>query len=458
MKRSFFYIAVAAVQSVGSIGGPLLAARLMGPAQLGILAVAMLAVILIRAVASLGLYGPISVSLHEGAEGVAQGRRLLSWSGVLCLPLSLALGVAALFVPADGASYLSAAGAGVAGAVSLGHQALHRSVTNHAAYATAVLGPTAYANLGGLAALAGFGGGARTYVSAMAFVSLLTAAVLHARHLRGAGRPSRAELQEGLRVGLPLVVTASATVALSLGDRPIIQAFLDDAAVGRYHLTYIIAGGGVPLLGALNNAWLPMVLDVPERERMAGLARSITGVVRGTAVLSLGALIVAPPLVLLIGGPEYFAPDTAWLALAVALGVVPFAVYSGMSIGLLSARATRRIAIATVAAAVTNLAANLLLIPTVGLVGGGIATIVSYSCAAAIAWHRLGWRQAIDWATPRLIVTVLALGALGVLASILPVAGSVPTVLRLVLGALIGALGCLLVARSLSRRAEPVPA
>ena len=457
MKRSLFYVFVAGLQSIGSIGGPLIAARRLGPAQLGVLAIGVLVVVFVRSLASLGLYGPVSVALHDGPEGVRRGRAILRWSGLLCLPIGAVLCVLGLVVQGTPGSFLSSAAAGCAGAVAMGHQALHRSVTDHAAYASAVLGPTAYANLAGLAALWTLGGGAATYLAGMAVVSLLVSLMLHLRHVHGVAPASGPERKAALRVGLPLVLTAAATVGLSLGDRPIIGGILGEAEVGRYHLTYIIAGGGVPLLAALNNAWLPMVLDTPAAERMRILACSLAGLVVGTTVMSLGAAAAAPAVVKIVGGAQYVDSSTVWVAGVIALGVVPYAVYSGMTIGLLSLERTSTIAKATVLAVLANLAANLALVPTVGLVGAAASTIVSYGVAAGVAWRAIGGRSTVAWATPKVALAMggLCLGIL--LLAQMPVDGPEALTVRILIGAVAGALGCRSVAKALSRRPAANP-
>lgn len=450
MKRSMFYVVVAAIQSLGSIGAPLVAARVIGPSQLGVVAVGMLGVILVRAASSLGLYGPISVKLHEGGTGPREAIGLLRWSGLRCLVAGYATALVGIAVGGLSSSICFAAAGGFAGAVALGHQSLHRSQTHHPAYAAAMLGPTALAHIAGLISVFAIAPTARTYLGAMAFASLLVASALHLQFAQRAPVVPRAVLRQALHLGYPLVLTAASTVGLSLSDRPVIQGFLGEAASGRYHLVYILAAGGVPLLAALNNAWLPAVLNQPDERRLEVLSTTITDVVIWMSVLTVGAAIATPALVRLIGGEEFVTSGTATVSAIVAISVVPYAVYSGMSIGLLSTKQTDGIALSMVVAAGVNLALNFALIPTLGLVGAGIASVVGYSLAAQISWRRLGGASKVAWLTrPAAAAFLTCLGALAV-SVYLPVYSPTALTIRLILGAALGVLSCIAVARSTS--------
>lgn len=455
MRRSLFYIVVAALQAVGSIGSPLLVARKVGPAELGVIAVCLLVIVLVRAVASLGLYGPVSIALHDGDDGIRRARRLLRWSGLYCLPSAAVIIAAGFLTTASLSAYLLGVGAGFASAIALSHQALHRSIPNGPAYAMAVLGPTALANVAALVFTLLWGGSARAYIGSMAVVTLMVSAFLQGRYVWGAGRAIRSELFHALRVGSALIVSAAATVGLSLGDRPLIQSWLGEAAAGRYHVTYILAAGGIPLLGAVNNAWLPAVMQAPMDQRMMALRATTAHVLRGVLVLTVGAAVATPSLVKLIAGAEYIGPHTQLLAATIAVAVVPYAAYSGMCIGLLSTESTKAIALATCLGLVTNLAANVLLLASLGIVGAGVASILGYSVAALVAWWCLGVDRHLRWVDRPLIAWSLGVLVIVTMTTSMSVPDGWMAFLPVVLGGSIGLVGCLLVAQATSTQFTP---
>lgn len=449
MKRSFSYLAVAVIQGGGALAGSLLAAGPLGPAKLGTVSIGLLVAMMVRSLAAGGLYGPITIALHNEVDGAERARSLLRSSGRLCIPPA----ILAIVMGATTAGHLSAfsfaLASGFASAAGLSHQSFHRSTADFRAYATAMLVPSALAQAAGLIAIRVGTPEPETFFRAVALCSLAGAVGQHLSHCRRGPAPRR-ELRAAIRVGFPLVLTATATGLLSLADRPLVELFRDSASVGRYHLIYVLAAAGVPLLGGLNNAWLPLVLSHTRADRPAVLSQTLAQVLAGMTVVGAGCAVAAPGLVQLVAGSGYDAEQLRSVALFAASVIVPYTLYSGATIGLLGEEHTSAIWRATFIGAAVNLIANSVMIPLLGLAGAALAATIGYAATAVVAVAACASLPALAtnlWRSRSVRASLVIFCGIGMVSCIVATTGPWPTI-RIGIGGLIAMAGLVYSARS----------
>ena len=195
-------------------------------------------------------------------------------------------------------------------------------------------------------------------------------------------------LQVLLRYSLPLVAMELSSVMLSLGDRVLIQRMLGSAWLGVYSAPYNLCDYiGAVLVTAFTGAVTPMVLRLWADEGEAVTQHFLQRVFHLYLLFAIpmvaGVSAVAEPLLLLVASEKYRAGAAIipWVIGGVALqGLFPVA-----SAGLQIQKRSGRILLAILSAAGLNVLLNLLLIPSLGIEGAAIATLLAYGLMTALA-------------------------------------------------------------------------
>lgn len=181
-----------------------------------------------------------------------------------------------------------------------------------------------------------------------------------------------------LRFGLPLLPGAAAQWVTSLVDRFFVGAFWGTGEVGRYQVAQFCAAGPAIFATAFQAAWGPWAMSTMRFEnapkRIARATHHAT--LAGSVICALYSLIAPELLPIVAPGYSTILPDAVLLAHAHLFLTCTFAVAAGpMILGR-----TREVGIAMICGAVLNLSLNAALIPSLGLRGAAVATLVSYLC------------------------------------------------------------------------------
>jgi O-antigen/teichoic acid export membrane protein len=218
--------------------------------------------------------------------------------------------------------------------------------------------------------------------------------------LRG-GRRGAQRFSELLRFGLPTVPAEASVYALSLVDRVYIYHDRGAGLAGIYSIAVKLAGSVAFIVRAFQYAWPPLaysVRDDAEAARLYGLVTTYYLLVSGWVVA--GLALLGRWVVRLLAAHAYFGAYRAlpWVALGWALyGLwVVFLVIAGR------AKVTTRNFPASLAGLAANVVLLVLLVPSLGLAGAGIALCGAYvvmlgamhvltrrAFAAAFEWRRL---------------------------------------------------------------------
>ena len=236
--------------------------------------------------------------------------------------------------------------------------------------------------------------------------------------LRIAGpRYDRSLVPPALRFGLPLVPHLVSAWALRLADRLLISLLIGLPAaqalseLGAYSLGYQLGYVITVLVSSFNAAWSPWFFRVADRPEAPPIFREMTTLLMATLLtVGVGTAALSPQIITVIARPGYEA--AAGVLPVIAMASVLFAFYTMLTNLVFYAKATGRLALITVSAAVLNIAANIVLIPLMGILGAAWATFIAYSFFAVATW-----RYAI-----RLYPVRLDLRRLGVLAAVASIA------------------------------------
>jgi O-antigen/teichoic acid export membrane protein len=240
----------------------------------------------------------------------------------------------------------------------------------------------------------------------------------------------RSLLREMNRFGIPLVPTALFLWVTNFSDRLFLVQLADTAEVGLYSVGVRIASAMVLLLTAFRLAWPAFAYSIDDdREAKRTYAYVLTYLVALTTWVATGLALLSPWIVDWIAAPAF--AESSRVVGPLAFAAVAFGAYIVVAIGIGRAKRTQFNWVVTGAAAVVNIALNLLLIPPYGMMGAAIATVAAYSTmfCGMIWWAQKIYPVPYQW---RRVATAAAAGiglvAIGKLAG-----GGLPVALALAL-------------------------
>ena len=280
----------------------------------------------------------------------------------------------------------------------------------------------------------GAGEGARglllgSYASGAAFVLALIALQWRRLSLRF----DLGLLRRLLRFGLPTMPAEVSLYLLNFVDRIIIVRTVGLAEAGLYSLAVKFAQAVNVLVRGFQLAWPPLAYSIrDDDEARRAYATVVTLFVAGCAFVVTGIWLFSRWIARALAAPEFF--DSYEAVGLIATAVTLYALYMVLVVILGRTGRTEFNFPASIAALGANVVLNLLLVPSLGIVGAGLALVVSYLVVLALMY---GFTQRLfpvpyQWARLARVVAVAAiLVAAGEL--LLPGSGAVGLLGRIVL-------------------------
>jgi len=192
--------------------------------------------------------------------------------------------------------------------------------------------------------------------------------------------PSQTRIRKYVSYSFPLIFKGVSAMLLANADKFLVLYLLSPAAAGVYAAAYTICGVFRSLSSVLNPTLYPAVSAAWDDGEMADLRSLYRGVLMGYTILALPALVgltlVAPSFIRLLS-TEAVGDGATVLVPVIGVGLL-FRAYEGpLSYILKADERTTVLGAVVVLAATVNLALNVLLIPSLELMGAAIATLVS---------------------------------------------------------------------------------
>ncbi|MET0305080.1 MAG: oligosaccharide flippase family protein [Solirubrobacterales bacterium] len=256
----------------------------------------------------------------------------------------------------------------------------------------------------------GEGEGARglllgSYVSGAAFV--LGLIVVHRGRL--SLRIERPLLRRMLRFGLPTMPAELSLYALNFVDRIIILRTVGAAEAGLYSLAVKFSQAVNVLARGFQLAWPPLAYSIrDDDDARRAYAAVVTYFLAVCAFVVAGMWLFARWIARALAAPDFFQSYEAVGLISTA--VTLYALYMVLLVILGRTGRTEFNFPATGAALVVNVVLNLILVPPLGIVGAGIALVVSYLVVVALMY---GFTQRLfpvpyEWGRLARIVVVTA--------------------------------------------------
>jgi O-antigen/teichoic acid export membrane protein len=233
------------------------------------------------------------------------------------------------------------------------------------------------------------------------------------------------------RFGLPTMPAELSLYALNFVDRIVIVRSVGLAEAGLYSLAVKFAQAVNVLVRGFQLAWPPLAYSIrDDGEARRVYAAIVTWFVAGCTFVVTGMWLFSRWIVRALAAPQFF--DSYEAIGLVATGVTLYALYMVLVVILGRTGRTEFNFPATIAALLANVALNIALVPSLGIVGAGLALVASYVVVVALMYvftQRL-FPVPYEWSRlARIVLISAALVGLGEL--LLPTDGFVGLLARI---------------------------
>ena len=190
-----------------------------------------------------------------------------------------------------------------------------------------------------------------------------------------------------LRYGVPLAVGGLAVPILHAGDRYLVEMFIDTETVAVYTWGSRISGIlNMLFVQSFNLAFMVVGLKTlgSDKHDYSLHKRTLRHYAAGAAWCALALALLAEEITRLLGADAgYFAAVP--LVYPLSLGYFFYGIYLILVNSLFAGSRTKTIGGLVVAAAVGNILMNMILIPSIGIWGAAVSTLLSYAGLALLA-------------------------------------------------------------------------
>ena len=240
-----------------------------------------------------------------------------------------------------------------------------------------------------------------SYATGAAFVLALIA--LQWRRLSLRFDP--ALLRRLFRFGLPTMPAEVSLYALNFVDRLIILRSVGAAEAGLYSLAVKFAQAVNVLVRGFQLAWPPLAYSIrDDEEARRAYAVVVTAFTALCGFIVVGMWLEARWIVRLLADPKFF--DSYEAIGPLTLGAALYGVYLALVVILGRTGKTQYNFPVTIVATIANVILNLILVPAWGIVGAGVALIVSYLIVIVLIYGVSRRIFPIPWQWGRLTVVV----------------------------------------------------
>ena len=235
------------------------------------------------------------------------------------------------------------------------------------------------------------------------------------------------------RFGLPTMPAEVSLYLLNFVDRLIITRSLGLAEAGLYSLAAKFAQAVNVLVRGFQLAWPPLAYSIrDDDEARRAYAVIVTLFVAGCAWVVAGMWLFSRWIVRALAAPGFFASYEAIGLISTA--VTLYALYLVLVVILGRTGRTEFNFPAAIGALVSNVVLNLLLVPSLGIVGAGLALVASYLVVLALMYVFTQRLFPVPYEWGRLLRVVLTVAALVAIAELLvPTSGALGLLVRALL-------------------------
>lgn len=241
--------------------------------------------------------------------------------------------------------------------------------------------------------LAGFNQGITAIANAQ-FLSVLIVTIAMLRKIKVSFtlKFEKAIIVPFMKFAYPLMVAGIFTALIDLVDRFLIKYYIDEKAVGIYSFSYRIANIMNMFVISFRTAWTPHAIKLYRRDDYSThFGTSFSKLIFISLFIFLGVSLLIPHIFTIGLTSTTFLFNQSYHS---GLVIIPLILLAYLFNGILSfftvypyiSGKSYHILISDGIGLSVNIAANIFLIPRLGLVGAALATLLSYLCSMIYMW------------------------------------------------------------------------
>lgn len=205
---------------------------------------------------------------------------------------------------------------------------------------------------------------------------------------------------------LTLLPYSIATAVSTQVDKLLVSAALGRVGVAAYSVVHTVGSARVFLTAAVGSALYPWISRKLRGARHGEIGRILSALTTVYAIVAIYTVDAAPELLSLLAPEEYAVALPAIVPLAVT--ALPSFLTGCATVMLMNAGGAMTVSIASVASALTSIAANMLLIPRLGYIGAALSSLLSACVMLAIMLYKIKEEGAKDALPLRKFIAVFA--------------------------------------------------
>lgn len=179
-----------------------------------------------------------------------------------------------------------------------------------------------------------------------------------------------------LKFNIPLVPHYLSLIVLGQADRIMISKYCGADKTAIYNLAYQVSMLMNIFVSAINNSLVPWTYEELKNKAYYKLRTVCKSLCVMVAVMTVGAVLIAPEIVMVLGTEEYMS--AIWVIPAVSISVYFTFCYGLFGNVEFYFGATKYVMIASVVGALLNIILNAIFIPAYGFVAAGYTTLFCY--------------------------------------------------------------------------------
>lgn len=180
----------------------------------------------------------------------------------------------------------------------------------------------------------------------------------------------------GLKFNIPLIPHYLSLIILGQSDRIMISKYCGTDKTAIYNLAYQVSMLMNIFIAAINNSLVPWTYEKLRVKDYSSLKKVCNNLCIVVAIMTVGAILVAPELVSILGTKEYL--EAIWVIPAVSISVYFTFCYGLFSNVEFYFSATKFVMIASATGAFLNIILNYIFIPIYGFIAAGYTTLFCY--------------------------------------------------------------------------------
>lgn len=179
-----------------------------------------------------------------------------------------------------------------------------------------------------------------------------------------------------LKISLPYIPHQLSLSVLHASNKVMITKMFGEEKNALYSVAYTVSHMAVFLMTSMNMAFSPWLAEKVAENDRASIRKVTRLYILGFAFLSFGMMLLAPEILLLMGGPSYMEAKYVMPPIALCC-VLQFLCTLYVNLEQIKKK-TMGMAFASASAAVLNVVFNLILMPRFGYVASGYSICISY--------------------------------------------------------------------------------